>query len=215
MSLFNFFKEKPVLIKQRHVHCLFYSHIFTVYAIEELGLLNKTDIILELATQSHFSAALNPFNKYHKNLLGLLQDNVHLHQLGAKFKGICAPLVLAPHQGVALNHLLAALALVNTDSSPIEQAIVLVHINDAGLFSLAYPYMNSFSIVWDSADYPHAHLPALAQLLVDEQYLTEKNWGGFYLCNHHRRQLLNSDERTALLRQLMAQFPIATPSKGV
>lgn len=191
----------------RPLHCVFYSHIWTVYLLEELGLVNpKTDIILELAAESNFTAALNPSNKPYDDLLGLLQPDVHLHQLGTEYNNIAAPMILAPHNNGSLNKLLSALALVSTDVSPIKKAIVLVHIDDASKFALAYSHMSYFSIAWDVADYPNANLPALAELLANEQCLNEHNWLGIQLCQHKHRQLPDSDERKEILHQIIDEF---------
>jgi hypothetical protein len=205
-NLISFKKNQPITAA-RSLHCVFYSHIWTVYLLEELGLLNpKTDIILELATESNFAAALNPSNSTHKNLLGLLQQDVHLHQLGDRFKNINAPMVLAPHHPISLNIILSALALVSTDNSPIEKAVVLVHINDAPQFVATYHQMRYFSILWDIADYPSANLAALAELLATEQCLDEQSWRGVQLCHHKQRQLPDSEDRTAILNQLIDEF---------
>lgn len=208
--LIDYFKEPQPMKAARPLHCVFYSHIWTVYSLQELGLLHpETDVILELATESNFSLALNPFNKYHENILGLLQPTLHLDDLGARFKDIAAPMVLAPHQPASLNALLGAIALATTDASPIEKAVVLIHINDAAKFASAYAYMSRFSIVWDIADYPNAGLPALAQVLATEQCLDEQRWHGIHLCNHKQRQLPDSAAREAALRELFDQFPAA------
>jgi hypothetical protein len=207
MNLSKLFKKPQPITIARPLHCVFYSHIWTVYLLEELGLLNaKTDIILELATESNFAAALNPSNNTHKNLLGLLQQEIHLHQLGAHFKNIAAPMVLAPHHPVSLNVMLSALALVSTDISPIKNALVLVHINDAPQFTAAYNHMSYFSIAWDIADYPSANLADLAELLATEQHLNEQSWRGIQLCHHKQRQLPDSDDRKAVLNQLIDEF---------
>lgn len=175
--------------------------------LEELGLINpKTDIILELATESNVAAALNPSKESTKSIIELLQPDRHIHQLGSHFKGVAAPIVLAPSTPAPLNTLLSALALVNTDVSAIEKAVVLVHINDAPQFTLAYSLMDYFSIAWDVADYPTANLAALAQLLVTEQHLTEQSWRGIQLCHHKQRHSPDSEERTAILNQLMDEF---------
>lgn len=204
----DFYRKTKQAIIERPVHCVFYSHNWTIYDLEALGLVKpKVDIIIELATQSALAATLNPSNKHHETLLGLLQPNLHLHQLGAFFKEINSLVVLAPHQTVNFNSLLSALALVITDDSSIEKAVVLVNINDAALFTLAYPYMRYFSIVWDIADYPNKNLVDLAQLLATEQCLTVQNWRGFYLSNHQKRLLPDSQAREALLKQLIDEFP--------
>ncbi len=191
----------------RPLHCVFYSHVWTVYLLEELGLVNpKTDIILELATESNFSATLNPSNQHYDDLPGLLQPDVHLHQLATLFKDIATPMILAPQHTGSLNSLVSALALVSTDVSPIKKAIVLVHIDDASKFALAYPHISYFSIAWDVADYPNANLPALAELLANEQCLNENSWLGIQLCQHKQRQLPDSDERKEILNKIIDEF---------
>ena len=204
----DYFKKSQPLHTFRPLHCVFYSHIWTVYALEELGLVNpKTDIILELATESNFAPALNPSNNFHENLQVLLQPSRHLHQLGTHFQDIATRMVLAPTQTAPLTNTLSALALVNTDASPIKNAVVLVHFNDASKFALAYAYMSRFSIIWDVADYPNATLPALAQALAAEECLDEERWGGIHLCNHKQRQIPDRIEREAALRELLKEFP--------
>jgi hypothetical protein len=203
----SFLKNTQPTVANRPLHCVFYSHIWTVYLLEELGLVNpKTDIILELATESNFTAALNPSKDELRTLLDLLQPNRHLHHTTHHFKDIATPMVLAPATATPLNVLLSALALVNTDVSTIAKAVILVHINDAAQFALAYSQMSHFSIAWDIADYPNANLVSLAELLVKEQHLTEQSWCGMQLCHHKQRQLPDSDERKALLNQLIDEF---------
>jgi hypothetical protein len=207
MKLSNLFKKTQPIASARPLHCVFYSHIWTVYLLEELGLINPDkDVILELATESNFAAALNPTNNTHKNLLGLLQQDIHLHQLGAHFKNITTPMVLAPHQPVSLNVMLSALALVSTDASHIEKAVVLVHIDDAAQLVSAYSHMSYFTIAWDIADYPSANLADLAELLATEQYLNEQSWRGVKLCHHKQRQSPDSDDRKEVLNKLIDEF---------
>jgi hypothetical protein len=207
MNLSNLLKNTQPTISARPLHCVFYSHIWTVYLLEELGLISPDkDVILELATESNFAAALNPTNNTHKNLIGLLQQSVHLHQLGARFKNLSVPMILAPHQPVPRNIMLSALALVATDESSIEKAVVLIHIDDAAELVSAYSQMSYFTILWDVADYPSANLANLAELLASEQYLNEQNWRGVQLCQHKQRQLPDSDDRKAILNQLIDEF---------
>ena len=209
LSSLNPFAKKPQpLDTPRPLHCIFYSHIWTVYLLAELKLVNaETDIILELATASHFAPALNPHANHQEDLSGLLAPNRHLHDLAGHFTDIPVPMVLAPQQATTVDTLLPALALVATDSSPIAKAVVLVHINDAAKFTDAYAHMDTFSIVWDVADYPNASLPALAQILADGGCLDQQRWAGVHLCNHPQRKLPDSDGRTSALRGLLSRFP--------
>lgn len=206
-QLTGIFKQPKANLSSRPLHCLFYSHSWTIYCLEELGLLKpEEDIIIELASPSNLSAVLNPNNHNYQNLLALLQPGKHLHHLGEPFKQVCAPVVLAP-TAANRNDLLAALALVGTDLSRFLRAVVLVHINDAADFHLAYAHMASFGLVWDVADYPTANLPALAEVLVGEHYLDESRWRGIHFCNHKQRQSLVNDANAASLRKMLADFP--------
>ncbi|GAB6140075.1 hypothetical protein JCM14076_08040 [Methylosoma difficile] len=208
LNVADYFSKPYPVVNARPVHCLFYSHIWSVYSLADLGLIKpKTDVIIELATEPTFATMLNPFNAYQETLLSLLQPNKHLHHLGAKYKGIPVPMVLAPPAGTSANALLSALALVNTDASSVENVVVMININDAAKFVSAYGFMTRFSLVWDVADYPNASLAALAELLVTEAYLDEQRWGGIHLCNHPQRQLPDSKERFTALQALFADFP--------
>jgi hypothetical protein len=115
-------------------------------------------------------------------------------------------MVLAPHQPVSLNVMLSALALVSTDASHIEKAVVLVHIDDAAQLVSAYSHMSYFTIAWDIADYPSANLADLAELLATEQYLNEQSWRGVKLCHHKQRQSPDSDDRKEVLNKLIDEF---------
>ncbi len=206
-QLFDYFNKAEPHLGTRPLHCVFYSHIWTVYCLEGQGLLNpKTDIVVELATESHFSHALDPLNNQRGNLLGLLQPGRHLQQLGCRYQGIAAPMVLAPAQPAQINAVLSALALLSTDPSPIERAVVLVNVCDGSAFAEAFAYMSEFSILWDIADYPTAALPALAQALAAGQCLNGGQWGGFHLCNHKQRQLPDAPQRQEALQQLLSGF---------
>ena len=206
-QLTEIFKQPKANFSSRPLHCLFYSHSWTIYCLQELGLLNpEEDIIIELASPSNLSAVLNPNNNEYENLLALLQPDKHLHQLGGQFKQICAPVVLAP-AAANRNDLLAALALVGTDLSHFLRAVVLVHVNDAADFHLAYAHMASFGLVWDVADYPNANLPALAEILVGENYLDQSRWSGIHFCNHKQRQSIVNETNAASLRKMLAEFP--------
>jgi hypothetical protein len=205
--LSHYLTKTPPMESARPLHCVFYSHVWNIYALAETGLVNpKTDVILELATGSNFAPTLNPFGSYHENLLTLLQTNKHLHRLGTRFKGIPAPVVLAP-ASANLATMLSALALVITDNSPVANALVMVHINDAPKFATAYPMMATFSVLWDIADAPNADLPLMAKTLVAEECLDERRWGGIHFCQHPQRQLPDHQERTAALTQLLNSFP--------
>ena len=194
----------------RPLHCIFYSHVWNIYELENLGLVNpKQDILLELATESQFALMFNSQTRDYDTLLDLLQPDIHLDDLIEKFKGIHTPIVLAPNTGVSVNRLLSALALVASDACPVKKAVVLVHYRDAEKFRDAYAQMSQFSILWDVADYPNATLQSVAEILVSEGCLEDtQRWQGFHLCSHVQRHLPDTEQRQTTLNQLLDEFPL-------
>jgi hypothetical protein len=208
-DFFHFFKKSAVC-KDRPLYCIFYSHIWNVYELEALGLAgSKQDILIELATESQFAVMLDCSHKVNESLLKLLQPKVHLDQLGKNFKNISSPLVLAPNKPVSVNSLLSVLELVASNPGSYEKAVILVNYRDAEKFSDAYALMSGFSILWDVADYPNVSLQKVAEVLVNEHCLDDRQrWQGFYLCNNANRLLPDAIERKEILGNLLNEFPV-------
>lgn len=196
----------------RSVHCLFYSHVWSIYQLEALGLIKgKNPILVELSIESKFAAVFDRSEQRHKGLIELLQPNAQLHKLAYRPKNINTPIILAPNPKASVDALVAALSVVATVDSPVDDVTVLIHINDGAQFADAYPLMSDFSIVWDVADFPNAALLALTESLVRDQCLSKDKWKGFYLFNHPNRQLPENKVRESILRDLLNNFPVLSP----
>lgn len=211
MKLPRFLERKPrpkAPLSPRPIHGVFYAHSWSVYCLEALGLsVSKADVLVELATQSHLAHVLAPYNETRDSVLGLLQPQRHIHQLGQRYPGVVPAVVLAPVKPALASDVLNALALLANGHGPAGKALVMIHCADAALFAPAYAHMTDFSILWDVADVPDASLPALAQVLAGEHCLTQSRWAGFKLCHYERRPVADAEQRTAVLQTLLAQFP--------
>jgi hypothetical protein len=196
----------------RPIHCLFYSHVWTIYQLEALGLIKTGDeMLLELGLESRFADVFGRHEK-RRGLVRLLRPGMNLHMLAYQPQSLNVPIILAANPPATVDSLIAALSLVATVDSPIEKVTALVHINDGALFADAYPLMTDFSIVWDVADFPNAALQTLTEALVKQQCLSQDTWKGFHLCNHPGRQLPESQARESMLRNVLNDFPVLNPA---
>lgn len=195
------------------LHCVFYSHEWSIFQLESLGLIKtaKEEMILELAQESNFATVFGRPEK-RKGLIRLLRPGINLHMLAFRPEALGVPMVLAPVPAVPVESLVSAVALIPTLFSPIEKVTVLVHVNDGPAFADAFPLMSDFSIVWDTADYPTNALTELTQSLASANCLSKDKWKGFYLCNHPNRQFPDYKERESLLRKLLGDFPVLSPA---
>lgn len=197
----------------RPIHCLFYSHVWSVYQLEALGLIKAGgDLLLELALESRFAPVFARSGIQHKGITELLQPGFELQKLAYQPKNINNPIVLASNPSATVDALIAVLSLVKTVESPVDSVAVLIHINDALQFVDAYPLMDDFAIIWDVADFPNTALLALTESLAKEQCLSKDKWKGFHLCSHPGRQLPDTKARESILRNLLKDFPALSPA---
>ncbi len=196
-------------LKTRTLDCLFYSHAWSIYQLEKLGLIKTgNELVLELALESRLAPVFDQSEKRHQGLIPLLQPGTSLHKLAIRHNSVTSPVILAPNPSVAVDIQLSALALATSTESPIDKVITLIHVNDGPTFAGAYPMMSRFSIAWDVADYPNVELSNLTQSLVDQQCLSKEKWNGFFLGSHPDRQSPDNKLREAVLRSLLNEFPV-------
>ncbi|MBK8814913.1 MAG: hypothetical protein IPN42_05110 [Methylococcaceae bacterium] len=191
------------------IECLFYSHVWTIYELENLGFIKTGDeLLMELATESRFAPVFDRSEKTSKGIVSLLQPGFSVHKLAFRHSAIKAPIVLAPNPPVAIDHQLAALSLLPSIENHADKVIVLIHVNDAPSFAPAFAIMDNFSIVWDMADFPGIALSALGRSLLNQQCLNKETWKGFFLCNHPNRKLPDIKIRESVLKMLLNEFPV-------
>jgi hypothetical protein len=190
------------------IECLFYSHVWTIYELENLGIIKTGgELLIELATESRFAPVFDRSEKISKGIVSLLQPGFSVHKLAFRHSSIKAPIVLAPNPPVAIDNQLSALSLLPSIENHADKVIVMMHVNDAPSFASAFANMDNFSIVWDIADFPGSELSELGQSLLNQQCLSQETWKGFFLCNHPNRRLPDVKIRESVLKKLLNEFP--------
>jgi hypothetical protein len=204
---------------KKELHCIFYSHPWSVLELKNTGLLNdNNDVLVELAQASFLRQVLtaesafqklsithalhgyNPFESTKKKLFFSLFSEKKPDALASsalRFNDLPAPLVLAPREqaspALQISGLLSALAL----GSRFKKIIALIHYHEAELFSGIFSYVDQFDILWDCADLPDCKLSELTSLLSKHQ-VTKERWGEFRLCQSPTR--MNSEHEKNYLQ---------------
>ena len=165
-------------------------------------------VLVELATNSNLAPLFGEQGKRRYGLAGLLSLKDALERLGANFKNIPAPLILAPNPSVTEATMESAVALLGPATGPYNQAALLVHVNDAPKFANAYHHVDRFDILWDTADLPNIALEQLTRVLVENRCISVDRWGAFRLCRHPYRTSADAAERKATLQGILSEFPL-------
>lgn len=207
------------------LHCIFYSHPWTALLLKQIKNLDFTDsVLVELSSQQVLSQVLPNKQAPRSCLTQLLAQHqaekksmfsfltakkkAILQILAQKPKEMPAPLVFAPRSGVSALNQVTALLLAANQANPFAQVVLLIHYAEAADFSLVYDYVDKFHLLWDMADLPGTKLTELTQLLASQNQLTAERWAGFYLCNHPKRQVADSEQRQALFESVMIDYQI-------
>jgi hypothetical protein len=202
-------KEIAIMDNTRQVRCIFYTHVWSVHALQQAGLkLNNNELLAELATDSHLAPVFNKQAYKRFGLAGLLSFHNCLDKLGFNYKNIPAPLILAPNPSVTPEVMVSAVALLESTMSNATRITLLAHINDAGKFIQAFPYIHQFGILWDIADYPNLNLELLSQLLADNHCMSSNRWAGLFLCNHPWRTCPDAENRKNMLNTILGEYPL-------
>ncbi len=191
------------------LHCLFYSHVWTVHMLKnlKLGDWDKT-VLVELAVNSNLAPVFGMQGKPRYGLSGMLRLGAKLEQLGQTYKYVPAPLLLAPQPNIPAAALCSAVGLTASSPSIYENVVLLVHVSEAPQFTDAYAYVNHFSIVWDIADPPTQSLVTLAEVLMANGCVSQESWKGFILYQHPNRVLADAQARRKALESVLQDYPL-------
>ncbi len=203
------------------LHCIFYSHPWTALQLEQLPSINFADsVLLELSTQAILSQVLQ-VNAPKTDVLAVVLSDHQPEKTGLmklfagkkdffttaahKNTAFPAPIILAPQPPVSVIKEQAAIQVLLSQPSMVEQLVILIHYQEAQTFADLYDYVDKFHIIWDIADLPCVKLTGLAELLHAQQ-LNSERWGGFHLCNHPKRPVSDQEERQAFFDALMDDY---------
>ena len=188
------------------VHCLFYTHPWTIDALRsaKLGDLSQT-LLIELARRSQLASLIDVQHRMRPGVTGILRHLNQLDELIVSAPRFPLPVILAPNPPVSDATMVSAVALLPSVRSNFNRFIVFVHLSEALNFRCAYPYCNRFSFLWDVADPPMFNMGELGAMLRDLGVLKRESWGAFFWFNHPRRHVSNLDARLNELRRVMGQ----------
>lgn len=188
------------------VHCLFYTHPWTVDAIRnaKLGDLSRT-LLVELAQRSQLASLIDVQHRMRPGVAGILRNPDQLDELIVTAPRFPVPVILAPNPMVSEATMVSAVALLPSVRSKFNRFVLFVHLSEALNFRYAYPYCDRFSFLWDVADPPMFSMGELGAMLRDLGVLKRESWGGFFWFNHPRRNVNNLQGRLNELKQAMGQ----------
>jgi hypothetical protein len=210
------------------LRCIFYSHPWAALKLKEVGIGSvDNEVLVELAQTSLLTLTITPDSAPHKEgLTGALQmyngiQQAHKKSLFAIFapkipdpfykvavhlQGFHSPLILAPTPSVSPAGQIASLLSASALSNQVKQITVLLHYQEAEVFSGLFPHVDEFILLWDIADLPDKKLIDLAQHLTLHRYITTESWGGFHLCQSDHRPVIDKVEREYQYRAVINQY---------
>lgn len=192
----------------RPIDCLFYSHAWVLHMLARCGLGDfREQVLIELSSSSVLAAVFGETGETRAGVAGLLQLSGHLDRLAKPYRNVPAPLILAPSPAVPVPALCSAVGLLAGAPGFGKRATLLVHIDEAPLFTGVYGLVERFGILWDIADLPGENLVVLAEVLRKYQCLESARWLGLRCYRHPRRTGTDDNERLAQFKSLINEFP--------
>ena len=213
-------------LNEKKLRFIFYSHPWSILQLDDSGLLaGKHEVLVELAQSSLLAETLKPVSTYKKlSLTHTLKrhsksgadNNPRLFSIFPKsadaladsaerFCELSAPLILVQQQAgspiAQTAGLLSALAL----PSRFNLITVLVHYQEAELYSGLFPYADEFNFLWDIADLPDKKLTDLSSLLISH-HVTKERWGKFKLCHFQGRKIIDEEYRLGQYQGIVNEF---------
>ena len=210
------------------LRCVFYSHPWATLKLEEAGITRiSNEVLVEFAQNSLLALTVTPDRVPHKEgLSASLQRRTKIHkstpksffalfpphipdpfyQVAEQYRGFAAPLVIAPNPPVSPACQIAALLSAIALSKQVKQITVLIHYQEAEVFSGLFPYVDLFHFLWDIADLPDKKLLDLAQHMTAHRYITTESWGGFHLCDSEQRPISDKAGREGQYKAVINQF---------
>ena len=210
------------------LRCIFFSHPWAVLKLADVGMGDfYNEVLVEFAQSSLLAPTIIPedssnregltpcLRRYGETLQAVKKSIFALFTpktpdpffgIAENLQGLPAPLVLAPSPSVSsviqISSLLSALAL----PSQAKQISVLIHYQEAELFSGMFPHVDKFHFLWDIADLPDKKLLDLAHQLTSHHYISTESWGGFHLCHSENRLVFDKAERENQYKAVISQY---------
>ena len=193
----------------RSVHCVIYSHVWSLFSLHKLPALGALDkaAIVELGINSNFSAMTADLTKSRLGLRGLLQPGHGLADILETMDGVSCPVALAPRPPVPIGALASATALLGSTAGKFDKVVLMVNSLDAVQLRSCLSCADRLYVLWDMADMPTAALAQIGEVLVNQQLISTDNWGGFHLYSHPERPVADPAAVRASFSNILGQYP--------
>lgn len=196
-------------MNKRLVHCVIYSHIWSLFNLDKLAALGPLDnaVVVELAINSNLSASFMDAMKNRLGLGGLLRHNLGLQDIAESVDGVALPVAFAPRPPIPVGALASAVGLLGTAKGNFDKVILMVNCMEAPQLSPAFVNADRFYVLWDLADAPTRALAQVGDALVSQRLISPDNWGGFHLYTHPKRPVENAADTAAQFQLILGQYP--------
>lgn len=190
------------------IECVFYSHSWSVYCLEQMGITGSDDVILiELAKRSTLAMVVGDTSRNRLGVAGLLEPSCRLESLSEVFDDIQQKLVLASHQELSITALTSAVGLLAHKKIKQKRIVLLVSILEAQELAPAWQQAQRFHVLWDVADYPNLALAELGEVLSGQACLSDETWGGLHFYQHKQRQMENATSLLEEYQAVLSNYP--------
>lgn len=196
-------------MNKRLVHCVIYSHIWSLFNLDKLTALGPLDnaVVVELAINSNLSASFIDAMKNRLGLGGLLRHNLGLQDIAETVDGVALPVAFAPRPPIPVGALASAVGLLGTAKGNFDKVILMVNCMEAPQLSPAFVNADRFYVLWDLADAPTRALAQVGDALASQRLISPDNWGGFHLYSHSKRPVEDAASVTEQFQRILGQYP--------
>lgn len=188
------------------IECVFYSHCWGLYCLEQLGLTSSKGVLLiELSRKSTLGLMLG--DKSNLGIASLLDPETTLESQVRHYDDVALGLILASNQELPLATLAAAVGVLPFKNTRIKRIILLVNILEAVDLAPIWQHASNFKVFWDVADSPDQTLVNMGESLSSMGCLDASSWQGITFYQNPQRPSKMADTLLSHYRDILSEYP--------
>ncbi|MBH1969836.1 hypothetical protein FK216_01330 [Moraxellaceae bacterium AER2_44_116] len=188
------------------IECVFYSHCWGLYCLEQLGLTSSKGVLLiELSRKSTLGIMLGDKNSL--GIASLLDPETTLESQIRHYDDVALGLILASNQELPLATLAAAVGVLPFKNTRIKRIILLVNILEAVDLAPIWQHAGNFKVFWDVADSPDQTLVDMGESLSSMGCLDASSWQGITFYQNPQRPSKMADTLLSHYRDILSEYP--------
>ncbi len=198
----------PMTTPTTPIECVFYSHCWGLYCLEQLGLHADDEILLiELARKSTLGLMFGESSKHNVGIASLLDPETTLDSQSRHYDDVPFKLILAASHELPLATLAAAVGVLPFKRSRAKRIILLVNVLDAVELAPLWQRADHFSMFWDVADQPGQTLVDIGDALASIGCLNSRSWRGMTFYQHPQRPNPEADTLLERYHGILNEYP--------